>query len=134
MNCPRCNLALRKQDYEGVETDVCESCWGFWLDTGEFEAILERRDFSFSDEEREAILDLRSASKPDLTEPPCCPKCGKTMERALYDESVRLSIDRCPQDGVWLDTGEIKKAQALVEKSPGVHRLLLRKLGFDVAE
>ena len=64
MNCPRCRLALRRQDYEGVETDVCDSCWGFWLDTGEFEDILERRDLSFSDEEREAILNLRSASKP----------------------------------------------------------------------
>ncbi len=132
MNCPRCDLPLRKQDYEGVTTDVCESCWGFWLDTGEFEDILERRDFSFSDEEREAILDLRSASAPNRTKPAACPQCGKTMERALYDQSVRLSIDRCRRHGVWLDTGEIKKAQALAEKSPGVHRMLLRKLGFHV--
>lgn len=132
MNCPRCNLPLKTQDYEGVETEICEECWGFWLDTGEFENILDRRDFTFSEDEREAILSLRSASKPGESAPAPCPKCGRIMEMALYDESVRLEIDRCVAHGVWLDTGEIKKVQALAEKSPAVHRLLLKKLGFKV--
>ena len=48
----------------------------------------------------------------------------------MLRESVRLILDRCEKHGVWLDTGEIKKVQALAEKSEKVHKLLLRKLGL----
>ena len=133
MNCPRCALPLKTLDYEGVETDMCESCWGFWLDTGELEQILTNRGLEFSEEEREAILDLRGASNPGATDPASCPKCGSVMRRAHYDESVHLVLDECPDHGVWLDTGEIKKVQALAERHIGVHRMLLRKLGLTQA-
>ena len=130
IHCPRCRLPLVKVNYEGVEADMCSTCWGFWLDRGELEDILDRRDLSFSEEERERILDIRSASEPGPTAPAACPRCGKVMKRFHYDEIVHLVIDRCEEDGLWLDTGEIKKVQALAEKSEAVHKLLLRKLGF----
>ncbi len=130
MDCPRCRLPLKKVDYEGVETDMCESCWGFWLDTGELEQVLARKRLEFSNAEREAILDVRTASRGGPTEPAPCPVCSTTMERLHYDESVHLIIDRCAQHGAWLDTGEIKKVQALAEKSMAVHRMLIKKLGL----
>lgn len=130
MNCPRCKLSLRKVDYEGVEVDMCDTCWGFWLDTGELEDVLEKRNLSFSKDERKAILDLKAASKKGPTAPAPCPKCEKVMKRAHYDSVVHLVIDRCEEHGVWLDTGEIKKVQALAEKSQEVHKLLLKKLGL----
>jgi hypothetical protein len=39
-------------------------------------------------------------------------------------------IDKCPDHGTWLDTGEIKKVQAVAERSAVVHKLLLKKLGL----
>ena len=129
MNCPRCNFPLRKVDYEGVETDMCDQCWGFWLDSGELEQVLDRKKFVFTERERKQILDVMSASDEGPTEPAPCPRCGTIMERFHYDESIHLVVDRCDEHGLWLDTGEIKKVQALAEKSGGVHRLLLRKLG-----
>jgi Zn-finger nucleic acid-binding protein len=129
MKCPRCNVPLQKVDYEGVETDMCDQCWGFWLDTGELEQVLDRKKFVFSEKERKQILDLMSASDQGPTEPAPCPRCGETMERFHYDESVHLVIDRCDEHGVWLDTGEIKKVQAVAETSGAIHRMLLRKLG-----
>jgi Zn-finger nucleic acid-binding protein len=128
MKCPRCKLALRTVDYEGIEADMCDACLGFWLDSGELELVLERRKLAFSAEERDKILDVRTASRAGEMSPAACPRCGKTMARAHYDESVHLVIDRCPSHGIWLDTGEIKKVQALAEKSAQIHRLLLRKL------
>jgi Zn-finger nucleic acid-binding protein len=128
MNCPRCKLPLRTVDYEGVETDMCDACWGFWLDTGELEVVLKRRSLVFSEEERQKILDVRSASRAGDTSPASCPRCRKPMERVHYDEGVHLVIDRCGAHGIWLDTGEIKKVQALAERSAQVHRMLLRKL------
>jgi len=130
MDCPRCKHPLRKVDYEGVETDMCERCWGLWLDSGEFAEILTRRDYVFSPEETALCLDVRTASRAGKTTPAPCPKCLRTMERQHYDESVHLVIDRCPEHGVWLDTGEIKKAQALAEKSRAIHCMLIKKLGI----
>jgi Zn-finger nucleic acid-binding protein len=122
-------LPLSRVDYEGVETDMCPQCWGFWLDSGELEEVLECKQFVFSQEEREEVLDLMSASDPGPTEPAKCPRCGKMMERFHYDQSIHLVLDRCRPHGLWLDTGEIKKVQAVAEKSGRVHKLLLRKMG-----
>ena len=128
--CPRCRLPLRRMDYEGVATDMCESCWGFFLEAGELEQILSKKDLHFTEEEKARILDIRTASKFGPSVPAACPKCGHVMERIHYDAEVHLLIDRCVKDGIWLDTGEIKKVQALAEKSKSVHQLLLRKLGL----
>ena len=130
MKCPRCKLSLRKVDYEGVEVDMCDTCWGFWLDTGELEDVLEKRNLTFSKEEKKAVLRLKPASAKGPTAPAPCPKCETIMKRVHYDAGVHLVIDRCDDHGVWLDTGEIKKVQALAEKSQEVHKLLLKKLGL----
>jgi len=129
-SCPRCKLPLRKVTYEGVETEMCDSCWGFFLDTGELESILSKKELHFTKEERNEILDIRKASKLGPSAPAPCPKCGHTMERIHCDTDVHLLIDKCDTDGIWLDTGEIKKVQALAERSRGLHQLLLRKLGL----
>jgi Zn-finger nucleic acid-binding protein len=130
LNCPRCNLPLKRVDYEGVETDMCEGCWGFFLDTGELETILDRHALRFSKDEKEQVLGLRTASRVGPTAPAPCPKCGKVMERIHFDQEVHLVIDKCPDHGTWLDTGEIKKVQAVAERSAVVHKLLLKKLGL----
>ncbi len=48
MNCPKCNVKLKPDFYEGVEIDYkgiavdkCSSCDGVWLDAGELEAIAQ---------------------------------------------------------------------------------------------
>jgi Zn-finger nucleic acid-binding protein len=130
MSCPRCRLPLRRVKYEGVDADMCDACWGFWLDTGEIELVLEKRDLGFTVKEREMVLSHRGASARGPTAPAPCPKCKAVMDRVHFDQAVSLVIDRCGDHGVWLDTGEIKKVQALAERSEAVHRLLLKKLGL----
>jgi len=130
MDCPRCKLPLHTVAYEGVEADMCDSCWGFWLDTGELEEILKSRKLTFSENEKKHILGLRTASATGPTAPAPCPKCRKNMKRIHVDQAVHLVIDHCPDDGTWLDTGEIKKVQAIAERSEALHRLLLGKLGL----
>ncbi len=128
--CPRCKLPLRRVSYEGVATDMCESCWGFFLEKGELEEILDKKDIHFTAAEKDRILDMRTASKFGPSQPAPCPKCGHVMERIHCDTEVHLLIDKCPDDGIWLDTGEIKKVQALAERSQSLHQLLLKKLGL----
>jgi Zn-finger nucleic acid-binding protein len=128
MDCPRCHLSLRKDRYEGVEVDFCDACWGCWLDDGEFARILESRGLEFSADEKDVVLAMMTASKAGPRGQLLCPRCRSFMEQLRYDERVELLIDRCPQHGVWLDAGEIKKAQAVAEQSKAIQKLLIRKL------
>jgi Zn-finger nucleic acid-binding protein len=128
MNCPRCFLPMRKETYEGVEIDFCDTCWGSWLDKGELPAIVKAEELEFDERDQKIALDLYSASKPGPRGPLLCPRCSTFMEQLRYDREVQLLIDRCPQHGVWLDAGEIKKIQILAEKSKAVRELLIRKL------
>ena len=50
------------------------------------------------------------------------------MEQVRYSQSDELVLDRCPDDGLWLDAGELKKVQVEAEKSRGVQMMLVRKL------
>ncbi|MGH9362742.1 MAG: zf-TFIIB domain-containing protein [Thermoanaerobaculia bacterium] len=128
MDCPRCKLNLVREKYEGLDVDLCQSCWGVWLDSGELEAIVKNRQFQFSAEERELVLSGRAERGARPQASIACPKCGVRMERLYLDTKVHLVIDRCARHGVWLDTGEIKTVQAMAEASQKVSRLLLRKL------
>jgi Zn-finger nucleic acid-binding protein len=130
MKCPRCRLSLKTVDYEGVDADICEACWGFWLDKGELETVILNTEFKFSEEEKAAVLDISKASDKGPTKPAACPRCNKTMKRVHYDDLVHLVVDRCDDHGIWLDTGEIKKVQALASRSKAIHTMLLRKLGL----
>lgn len=134
MDCPRCHMMLRTTDYEGVEVDICDNCWGIWLDSGELEQIIDAKDMNFSDAERRQLTSFRggaSAAPAPAGDPPAaCPKCGAVMEPVYSDAAVHLIVDRCPAHGVWLDTGEIKTVQAVAEQSAELHRLLLQKLGL----
>ncbi|MGE3165452.1 MAG: zf-TFIIB domain-containing protein [Planctomycetota bacterium] len=130
MDCPRCHLPLRKTDYVGVEAEICEQCWGFWLDRGELEQILAADKMQFDEKERATVLSVRTASLTGPREPVRCPKCSRMMARLHYDASVHIVLDECPAHGIWLDTGEIKKVQAVAAKSADIHRMLIRKLGL----
>ncbi len=130
MQCPRCDMPLVTAKYESVEVDMCEQCWGFWLDSGELQQVLTEQALTFSAEESDLVLGARSAWDSGPEEPAACPRCSRTMQRLSYNESVHIVIDRCAEHGIWLDTGEIKKIQAIAEKSKDIHRMLLAKLGI----
>lgn len=116
--CPRCGLSLSRQTYEGVEVDMCQECWGVWLDKGELEQIAKSGEYSFSQEERSALRFLLTPGKPSpeggKTVP--CPHCGASMQRARYAKSTSIWIDHCVEHGIWLDAKEIKAIQAYHEQ------------------
>jgi Zn-finger nucleic acid-binding protein len=39
LDCPRCSRAMTKINKEDVIIDVCPSCKGMWLDSGEIEKL-----------------------------------------------------------------------------------------------
>lgn len=131
MDCPRCKLSLRENDYEGVKVEMCDTCWGIWLDKGELQEVIDARGMDFSEKERRQFTDLRGGSGArGSTEPAACPRCGQVMEPVHCDLAIHLVVDRCPDHGMWLDTGEIKAVQVMAERSADLHRMLLEKLGL----
>ena len=41
LNCPRCNIIMRKIKKKDVIIDVCDKCKGMWLDDKEIEKLAE---------------------------------------------------------------------------------------------
>jgi Zn-finger nucleic acid-binding protein len=132
MDCPRCKLALGPDRYEGVDVHRCAECWGYWLDRGEFTRITTVRDLVFSAEERAAILDRarsQAAARTPAADPTIpCPRCAKVMEKISFNVTAPITVDRCPQHGIWLDTHELKLAQVLAEDAAAVRNLFFQKL------
>ena len=121
MICPRCFVDLKVEKASGVEVDRCPSCWGTWLDKGEFAQLLSRslRGLTFTEEETDSVLkglvhDVNTPkSKPDALLP--CPKCGKSMGKVRHNAIRLIALDRCDAHGIWLDAKELKQAQVAAQ-------------------
>lgn len=131
MPCPRCGLPLKPVTYEGVPVDWCPECWGYWLDRGEFKKIALSRELVFTKEERErALWGAAKARQPSGAgdAPISCPRCGKTMAKVDFNLDAPVTLDRCPDHGIWFDTRELKLAQILAEEAAAIRKLFFEKL------
>lgn len=116
MNCPSCAAAFAPEEYEGVTVDVCSSCRGVWLDQGELQKILKRKDRVFKPQEVDAVNRLCGAGgtpKPAESRDLPCPKCATApMQTFNYNYSSGVLVDRCKKGcGLWLDADELEKIQ-----------------------
>lgn len=108
MDCPRCKVELKTEDYRGIDVDRCPQCQGMWLDYGELDQledeVLDRDDIK-------GTL-VYGSFKGDLP----CPKCGRPMSAFSY-RANNLQLDLCEQGhGTWLDAGEEKRVLDLMEQ------------------
>ena len=130
MNCPRCGVDLKAEMYEGVEVDRCPTCWGTWLDKGEFSQILAKaiRGIRFAEEEIDAafkgIVSEANKARPKPDPSLNCPRCGKAMGKVHHNAARLITLDRCDGHGLWFDTKEFKQAQV----SAQAFRMLLAQL------
>ena len=42
MKCPRCDGSLQESKFEEVTIDICDTCAGVWLDSGELEQLTRK--------------------------------------------------------------------------------------------
>lgn len=121
MDCPRCGLSLRGQEYEGEDVSFCGTCWGFWLRRAQLDNIVGKIQYRFKKYEVKAVLTTMAeegdANRQGSEERTIiCPECSKALVKKRYDESCPVIIDECEEHGIWLDTGEIKDLQVFLEK------------------
>jgi Zn-finger nucleic acid-binding protein len=129
--CPRCAVSLEPSKYEGVAVEFCNVCWGYWVGRLELETILTSKAEHFSRDERKGAV--RAAAHEGDRKMLSCIKCQKTMSKLAVEDAgmVAFLVDYCRDHGLWLDTGEIKRAQILDEKTGAVRKAL--RASFDRA-
>lgn len=115
-DCPKCQLAMHPQDYEGTTIAFCDACWGHWLTHESLQKILASKNYGFSQSERETVFATWIDDAPAETGHGLnCPECGKAMVESAFSDDCPVLVDRCAVHGTWLDAGEIKKLQVFVE-------------------
>ena len=118
-DCPHCFEGLVKKSLKKglwtVETDVCKSCNGLYLDKGELLKLTSNRPLHNITTK---YLGVDSDSKL------LCPGCGSIMDM----ESVGgVEIDVCLLcNGVWLDSEELEQLKEL--DSDDIEKLSPEKL------
>ena len=106
MQCPRCNLTLRRdmEEFGIIVLDVCPRCEGFWFDYGE----IDRPDEDVWANEDEIEFRRMGGDHECLS----CPRCRVGMVSLSPIDAKDLVVDRCLLcEGFWLDSGELEKMQ-----------------------
>ncbi|MGC9444614.1 MAG: zf-TFIIB domain-containing protein [Candidatus Methanospirareceae archaeon] len=106
LECPRCWVALQQEAVEvrgpDVVIDVCPTCGGIWLDSGELNRLLGDRKLS-----QYLSKHIGTQSKSQLV----CPACGWLMDIETAED---VDVDVCLNcGGVWLDSDELEKLRAI---------------------
>jgi Zn-finger nucleic acid-binding protein len=87
-----------------VEIDHCLDCGGVWLDRGELE-ILSGEVPGAGD-----ILLSFSPAENVKEEKRQCPICDRPMGKVALGPEKNIIVDKCDaDDGIWFDSGELKK-------------------------
>ena len=96
--CPECERSFIILTLEDTEFDGCPWCRSFWFDSAELAQVSgEENDIP------ETALRSRTSRYP-------CPLCGEIMKEHIYLRGNNLLVDRCPAHGIYLESGELKRA------------------------
>lgn len=112
--CPRCNIPLQTLDLKfpgKFLIEKCSECYGLFFDPGELEALLEKSVANVFDINYKQIENIKSQRRHG--DYPVkyikCPVCRKLMNRINFGSDSGVIVDKCKDDGVWLDGGELKQ-------------------------
>jgi Zn-dependent protease with chaperone function/Zn-finger nucleic acid-binding protein len=125
-NCPRCNVPLRENYYEGVPLKICPDCGGKLIDAAVMERIIARKEVDFSDHlkakakefEKNFLFDpvLRKKIHADKSPKIVCPNCGAKMRPRPYNYQYVIPVDKCLHcHQIWFDADELEILQILIE-------------------
>lgn len=121
-DCPRCKLPMSSEEYESEKVLFCNNCWGHWIPPAAFERIVATEVYQFSTDEKHSVIKRWSAATSSMMRTAAnigCPDCGSLMNQAPFATGCGVVVDRCPDHGVWLDGGEIKRVQIFIDEKKG---------------
>ena len=105
MNCPKCNAAMEKVTYEGVEVDRCTGCQGIWFDFREQQQLKSAKG-AVADID---VGDQATGQKMNEVGKINCPRDGVLLTRMVDLKQPHIWYEACPHCyGVFFDAGEFK--------------------------
>jgi Zn-finger nucleic acid-binding protein len=105
MNCPKCNTAMEKVTYEGVEVDRCTGCQGIWFDFREQQQLKNVKGAAAGLD----VGDPAAGQKMNEVGKINCPRDGVLLTRMVDLKQPHIWYEACPHCyGVFFDAGEFK--------------------------
>lgn len=106
---------MESRIYETAMIWSCPRCSGSFLPMDTMQAITVNESDPRTEDERLEAMDAATTKLPLLDHirgaiP--CPWCSEPMERSIFDGNSGIAIDECTTCGVWLDPGELARAEA----------------------
>ncbi len=90
--------------------EQCQTCMGLFFDPGELETLLDKSVKNVFNIQYKKIRTINKELHTIQKRPMYvkCPVCQDMMHRVNFGTRSGVIIDRCKQDGIWLDAGELK--------------------------
>jgi len=111
--CPRCAIRLETIDLKidgRFLIERCGQCLGLFFDPGELEAVLQAtvaNVFTVNNSQMDSINATMRAKEYGVTYIKC-PVCTTLMNRVNFGAKSGVVVNRCKEDGVWLDGGDLR--------------------------
>jgi Zn-finger nucleic acid-binding protein len=124
--CPRCNKPMQTIDLKIGDKfliERCSDCLGMFFDPGELEALLDKSVANVYHIDYSQLETLKIAKRHDDFPVTYikCPVCQKLMNRINFGSQSGVIIDKCRQDGVWLDGGELRQLMEWTKAGGQIH-------------
>ena len=103
-SCPECGRSFSPLKIKGKEVDFCSYCKSYWFDSGELAFITDQ------------VTDIPDTTLRSRESRHSCPVCGEIMKEHIYLRGNNLLVDRCPEHGVYLESGELQRALHALKK------------------
>lgn len=124
--CPRCNVTLNEEYYEGVPVLSCVRCGGKLVDNIGVNRIITRHELEFSEyllkkaaefEEKYWVNPQRFRIKGhQLAKKVLCPGCGLKMMQQPFSYQYFIMVDKCLScNRIWFDGDELEILQIMIE-------------------
>jgi Zn-finger nucleic acid-binding protein len=101
--------------YEEAMIWACADCRGTFMPIEQLHAITANESAPRTRDEQLDAVDRASSKLPLLDHiraPIACPWCSEPMQRAVFDGTSGIGVDSCDSCGIWLDPGELERAEA----------------------
>jgi len=106
MICPACKNEMLVVEYDNIELDYCNNCYGVWFDSTELELLLKSMSLDSQNLLLNGILDAPEAMSQEKKRK--CPICTRKMKKTTIGEPSGVLVDVCPRgNGLWFDGGEV---------------------------
>ncbi len=134
MQCPVCQINLRKTQKREVVFQLCDECRGIWIAAKELEVLANALAKT-----SQSSNELPTGFKPreiDSVSPGqdmrLCPECRCTLKEFNFAYDSNIMIDKCSTcSGIWMDANEINQIARHIQANPEAESLGNAICGFQ---